>query len=174
MVVFGTGSFKDDCFVVVHGRTLLLFERFHLNYMLRWDRCWWKNFQKCSDDGRNGDDDDDNENNDEKNGFFSFQLKAVLKCLLTGVKISNALLKLIFWWKCMKFGCMIIKEKNTSNDIFHFSVSVVELQFQPIDFLACHFFINYIQKLTQMLILTLFFRILGGLTEKRKTLCDFP
>ena len=38
-------------------------------------------------------------------------LKSVLKFPLTGVKISNALLKLIFWQKCIKFGYMIIEIK---------------------------------------------------------------
>ena len=57
--------------------------------------------------------------------------------------------------------------ENTWNDTFHFSVSVVELEFQQIGFLAYHFFLPFIRKLTQVFILTLFFRILGGLTEKR-------
>ena len=39
---------------------------------------------------------------------------------------------------------------------FHFSVSIVELEFPPINFLACHFFTTFIRKLLQMLILTLF------------------
>ena len=64
--------------------------------------------------------------------------------------------------------------ENESNDIFHFSVSVIELEFQPIGFLLGHFFVTFIRKLTQMLILTLFSRILGGLTGKRNTLCDYP
>ena len=64
--------------------------------------------------------------------------------------------------------------ENTSNDAFHFSLSVAELEFQQISFLAYHFFITFIRKLTQVLILTLFFRVLGCLTEKRKTLTDFP
>ena len=46
--------------------------------------------------------------------------------------------------------------KNTSNDNFHFSVSVIELEFKTIGFLGHHFFIVFIRKLTQMLILTLF------------------
>ena len=60
--------------------------------------------------------------------------------------------------------------ENTSIDVFHFSVSVTELSFNRQVFLACQFFIIFIRKLTQMLILTLFFRILGNLTEKRQTL----
>ena len=56
--------------------------------------------------------------------------------------------------------------ENTSNDIFPFSVSVIEIKFQPIGFLACHFFFTFIQKLTKMLILTLFCSILGYLIEK--------
>ena len=60
-----------------------------------------------------------------------------------------------------------------SNDIFQFSVSIIELEFQPIGFLTHDFFITFIRKLTQMLILTLFSRILGGLTEKQGTQYDF-
>ena len=60
---------------------------------------------------------------------------------------------------------------NASNDSFHFSVSVIQLELTG--FLACHFFVIFIRKLTQMLILTLFSRTLDGLTEKRKTLCCF-
>ena len=63
---------------------------------------------------------------------------------------------------------MITEMKNMSNDTLNFSVSVLELEFQQIGFL--HYFIPFIQ----VLILTLFFRILGCLTEKRKTLSDFP
>ena len=59
--------------------------------------------------------------------------------------------------------------ENTSNDIFHFSISFKELKFQPIGFLARHFF----WKLTQMLILTLFFRISGGLTKTANTVWFF-
>ena len=58
--------------------------------------------------------------------------------------------------------------KNMPNDFFHFSVSGTKLEFQQIGFLMCHFFITFIQKLTQMLILTLFSLILGGLTKKDK------
>ena len=66
------------------------------------------------------------------------------------------------------------RNENTSNEIFPYSVSVIELEFQPIGFLGSHFFITFIRKLTQMLILTLFTRILGGLTKKQIALCDFP
>ena len=54
-----------------------------------------------------------------------------------------------------------------SNDIFQFSDSDIELEFQPLDILACSFFVTFIRKLTQMLILTLFSQLLGGLTEKQ-------
>ena len=43
--------------------------------------------------------------------IFMQVVKAVLECPLTGVKISNALLKLIFWRKCIKFECIIIEIK---------------------------------------------------------------
>ena len=56
--------------------------------------------------------------------------------------------------------------ENPSNYIYQFSESVIELEFQPIGFLGRHFFITFVRKLTQMLILTVFFRILAGLTEK--------
>ena len=64
-------------------------------------------------------------------------------------------------------------ENEKASNIFHFSVSVIKLEFQPIGFLACHFFITFIRKLTQMLISTLFSRILGGLTEIRWMQFDF-
>ena len=66
----------------------------------------------------------------------------------------------------MTFGCVIIEEKIRLMIFFQFSVSVIELEFQPIGFLARHFFITFIRTLTQMLILTLFSRILDGLTKK--------
>ena len=50
--------------------------------------------------------------------------KAILKWPLTGVNIFNALLKLIFWRTCIKFGCMIIEMKRnptfTRFFTFHF------------------------------------------------------
>ena len=64
--------------------------------------------------------------------------------------------------------------ENTSNGTFHFSFRVVKLEFQQINFIPDHFFITIVGKLTEVLILTLFFWILGCLTEKRKTLSDFP
>ena len=57
--------------------------------------------------------------------------------------------------------------ENTFNDIFYFSVSVIKLEFQPTGFLACHFFMTFSRKLTQMLILILFTWALGSLTEKQ-------
>ena len=66
---------------------------------------------------------------------------------------------------------MIIEMKIRLMILFVFSVSVAELEFQQISFLAYHIFIAFIRKLTQMFILTLFFRISGGLTENRKTHC---
>ena len=57
---------------------------------------------------------------------------------------------------------------NTSNDIFHFCVSVTEFEFQPIGFISCHFFTSFIQNLMQMLIFSLFSRTLGSLTENDK------
>ena len=33
----------------------------------------------------------------------------VLRCSLTEAKLYNAFLKFIFWWKCVKFGCMTIE-----------------------------------------------------------------
>ena len=56
--------------------------------------------------------------------------------------------------------------ENTSIDIFHFFVSVVEREFQQISFLPHHFFITLIQKLTQVLTFFFFFQILDDLTEK--------
>ena len=55
------------------------------------------------------------------------------------------------------------RNENVSIDTFNFSVSVIELVFQPIGFLAFRFSIIFIRKLIQTLILTLFFRTLGDL-----------
>ena len=44
--------------------------------------------------------------------------------------------------------------ENTYNDTFHFSVSAVELEFKQISFLAYHFVMTFIRKLTEVLILT--------------------
>ena len=63
--------------------------------------------------------------------------------------------------------------KNASNGTFHFSVSY-RTQFHRINSLAYHFFVIFIRKLSQVLVLTLIFRTLDDLTEKRKTLSDFP
>ena len=60
-----------------------------------------------------------------------------------------------------------------SDDIFHFSVSVIELELQPIGFLGCHFFIPFIRKLTQMPILIPFCRISGGINRKTKNTMRF-
>ena len=58
--------------------------------------------------------------------------------------------------------------ENTSNNIFHFPVSIIELEFQPIGFMTCNFFVTFIGKLTQTLILTLFSQILEGFNRKAK------
>ena len=56
------------------------------------------------------------------------------------------------------------------SNIFHFSVSVIELEFQHvIGFHAQHFFFPFIRKLTQMHILTVFSNTVSGLAEKAKT-----
>ena len=68
----------------------------------------------------------------------------------------------------MKFGRMIIEVKTRLMIFFQFFVNIIELELQPIGFRARHFFITFIRKLTQMLILSQFSRILGGLTEKRR------
>ena len=87
----------------------------------------------------------------------------VLKCPLIEAKFSNSFLKLIFWRKCVKLGCMIIEMKiRVMTFLF---ISITELEFQPIGFLVCHFFAILIQKLTLTFILTLFSWILDGLTE---------
>ena len=98
-------------------------------------------------------------------------LKAVLKCPLTG---SKNFLRTYFLTKVRKIWIHNYWNENTHNDTFHFSVSVVELEFQQISFLTYHFFITFIWKLTQMLILTLFSRILSALAGKWKILSDFP
>ena len=73
--------------------------------------------------------------------------------------------------KCIKFGCIIIGMKiHLKKYIFIF---LLELEFQQKSFLAYHFFITFTWKLTQVLILTLFFRILSDLTEKQKNAVRF-
>ena len=100
---------------------------------------------------------------------FKDAFKAVLKCPLTEAKLSNALLKLIFLTKVHEIWMHDYWSENTSNDIFHFSITVIELEFQRKGTFECKFFITFIRKLTQMLILTLFSRIPGGLCELLKT-----
>ena len=65
--------------------------------------------------------------------------KAVLKCPLIEAKLSYAILQFIFQGKAMEFGCMITEVKIRPM-IFFIFLSV----FQPIGFLACHFFIPFI------------------------------
>ena len=66
--------------------------------------------------------------------------KDVLKCPLTETKLSIALLKLN-WMEMHENWMLDYWNENTSNDIFHFSVNVIELEFQPIGFLAIfHYF----------------------------------
>ena len=95
--------------------------------------------------------------------------KAVLKCLLTGKKFLKHFWSLFFDNCAFNWWCYW--NKNASNDIFFFfffSVSVMEFESQPTGFLAHHFFIIFIQKLTQMLTLTLFSQIVGSLTTTEK------
>ena len=68
---------------------------------------------------------------------------------------------------------MIIEIKIRQINFFYFSVSIIELEFQPTGYLVFHLFMTFIQKLTQMPILILFSLMLGGLTEKRQTQFDF-
>ena len=49
------------------------------------------------------------------NPYWMF--KAVLKCRLNKAKLSNALLKLIFWRKRMKFGRMIVEVNTLRKDV---------------------------------------------------------
>ena len=88
--------------------------------------------------------------------------KAVPKCPSIEAKRTKAVLKLIFLTKANEVWRRDYSSKNASNDAFHFSASIIEFEFQPIGFLVCHFFITFIGKLTEMLILALFSRILDG------------
>ena len=65
--------------------------------------------------------------------------KAVLKCPLTKTKLSIALLKLNLT-KVYENWMHNYRSENVSNDIFRFSVSIIELEFQPTGFLVCHFY----------------------------------
>ena len=67
--------------------------------------------------------------------------KWVFKCPLTEAKLSYTVLKLIFLAKMNENWVRDCWSENTSNDTFHFSVNVIELQFQPTCFLACYFFV---------------------------------
>ena len=99
--------------------------------------------------------------------FTGTKLKAGPKCPSIEAKYSKAVLKFIFLTKVNKICKHDYSSRNMSNDTFPFSVSVIELEFQQIGFLARYFFISFIRKLTQILILVLFSGILGGLTAKR-------
>ena len=65
--------------------------------------------------------------------------------------------KACFFTKVHKICNSDYSNENTSNGPFHFSGTAVVLEFLQISFLAYHFFITFIRKLTQVLILTLFF-----------------
>ena len=52
--------------------------------------------------------------------LITYIVKAVFKCLLTGVKIFNALFKLIFWRKYIRFACVIIEMKRHLMVLFIF------------------------------------------------------
>ena len=57
--------------------------------------------------------------------------------------------------------------ENMSNDIFYFSLSIVELKLQTIGSLERQFFATFNRKSMEMLILILFSRILSSLIEKQ-------
>ena len=93
--------------------------------------------------------------------------KAVPKVHLLKQNILRQIWSIFFFTKANEICKLDYSNKNMLNNVFHFSVSITELEFQLIGFLAYHFFITFIQKLIQMLILTLFSGILGSLTEKQ-------
>ena len=53
---------------------------------------------------------------------------------------------LISLQKRIKVVILNIQPKNMSNNVFHFSVNIVKLEFQPIDVLRAPFFIIFVQK----------------------------
>ena len=96
-----------------------------------------------------------------------FKLKTLLKRSLTKAKFSNPLLKLIFLAKVRETWIHDYWNENTPDGIFHFFVSVIELEFQPIGFL-----ITFIRKLIKMFILNLFSNI-GRFNRKMKNAVRF-
>ena len=75
--------------------------------------------------------------------FINFMFNAVLRPPLTKVKLPYSLLKLIFGRKCIKLSDAGLLKWNMSNDVFLFSVIIIELEFQPVGFLALHLYHFY-------------------------------
>ena len=79
--------------------------------------------------------------------------QAVLKCSSFEAKHSKVVSKFFFFFsflfltKANEIERYDYSSKNLSNDAFQFSVSVTELEFQPIGFIACHFFHQFYQKI---------------------------
>ena len=55
----------------------------------------------------------------------------------------------------------------TSDDIFHFSVSVIELEFRPIGFLTCHLFRHFYPKIDANANFNSVFSNIGVFNRKR-------
>ena len=59
--------------------------------------------------------------------------------------------------------------ENKYDDVFHFSVSVVEFEFQTISFLTCDFFSRFVRNSVQTFTLTSLSPKICGFIEKRRT-----
>ena len=63
-------------------------------------------------------------------------------------KFFKRIFEAYFLTKMHEISMLDYWSENTSNDIFQFSVSVIEHEFQLIGFLVRHFFVAFIRKLT--------------------------
>ena len=106
-------------------------------------------------------------------------LKAVLNCPLTEAKFSYALLKLFFFFFFSFFNESGWKfhywNENKSNDIFHYSVSLMELEFQPILGLSrMPFFHHFYPKIDVNAYFNCVFSNIGWFNRKTANAVRFP
>ena len=62
------------------------------------------------------------------------------------------------------------RSENTSNNVFHFRVNLIELEFQLMGFLMYDFFVRFVQKSAQTVISTLKCQ---NVIEKKEKSFDF-
>ena len=99
----------------------------------------------------------------EKNCQLNRRIPLFFKCvfLLSNVQLSeaklyDALLKDYFLTKVDEIWKHDYWRENALNDAFHFSDNIIELEFQKMGWLICHFFITLVWKLVIIFIFILY------------------